>query len=102
MGDREVGEKVNVSIFDRDFKQLPVKRKGDRLLFDVKKPENFTELRNTAELLAKGFPHVRVDLYDCQNTIYFGEMTFYNASGYMKYEPDMFDYKLGNLFHLKQ
>lgn len=98
MGNRRVGEEVSVSVFDRDFQKLDVKRKGDQLLTDVVKPRNYLELRKTAETIAQGFPHVRVDLYDCQDKIFFGEMTFYNASGYMRYDPDLFDYELGQKF----
>lgn len=100
MGDRSVGDKVSVSIYDKDFHRIDVKRVGDQLLLDVRRPDNFDELRDIAEQLAKDFPHVRVDLYDCENKVYFGEMTFYNASGYMRYEPDEFDYTLGIKFKL--
>jgi hypothetical protein len=48
-----------------------------------------------AERLAKGFPHVRVDFYNICGRIVFGEMTFFNASGYVEFEPDEFDYVLG-------
>ena len=98
MGFRECGDKVKVSVFDSDFKQLNVKRVGDELFKNVQKPENYSELKRTAECLAQRFPHVRVDLYDNDGKIQFGEMTFFNASGYMKYEPDQFDYIFGEKF----
>lgn len=53
-----------------------------------------------AEKLSKRFPHVRVDFYYNNGKIYFGEMTFFNASGYMTFEPDQFDYKMGEMFDL--
>ena len=53
-----------------------------------------------AEVLSSEFPFVRVDLYDVNNTIYFGELTFYPGSGYESYVPDEFDYELGNMFSL--
>jgi hypothetical protein len=55
---------------------------------------------NYAEKLSKKFPHVRVDLYSIEGNIIFGELTFFNASGYMKFEPDKFDYELGEKFKL--
>ena len=100
MADRKVGNSVSVGIYDRDFKLLPVQRTGDALLADIPRPANFEELIVTAEQLASVFPHVRVDLYDQHEQIRFGELTFYNASGYMKYEPDEFDYTVGNFFCL--
>lgn len=102
MGNRNVGQSVNVSIFDRDFNLLPVLRVGDEPFSEAKKPGNYDELLFVAETLSKDFPHVRVDLYDIDNTIYFGELTFYNASGYMSFEPDSFDLEIGQLFELRK
>ena len=100
MGNRKVGQSVSVSIFDRNFNKLPVLRVGDHPFIDAKRPKNYEELLYVAETLSKDFPHVRVDLYDINNKIYFGELTFYNASGYMKYEPDSFDLSVGRKFKL--
>jgi hypothetical protein len=100
MGNRETGSSVSVKLFDRDFNPLSVKRIGDAILENVRKPLNFAELRQVAEKLSEEFQHVRVDLYDENNRIRFGELTFYNASGYMRYEPDEFDYDVGKMFRL--
>ena len=51
-----------------------------------------------AEKLASDFPFVRVDLYNINGRIVFGELTFYPWSGYVKFEPDEFDFSLGRLF----
>lgn len=51
-----------------------------------------------AEGLSKDFPHVRVDLYNIEGEIYFGELTFYDGSGYMTYTPDSFDEEIGRVF----
>lgn len=102
MGDREVGEKVKVRLMDREFKKLPVVRVGDADIGDVKKPENYDLMLGIAERLGKVFPHVRVDLYNIKGKILFGELTFYNASGYMKYDPDSFDLEIGKKFILEE
>lgn len=100
MGDRTVGESVKVSILDRDFNKLQVARVGDEDLGYIKKPENYAQMLTIADKLAADFPHVRVDLYNIEGRICFGELTFYNASGYMKYEPDEFDIKIGESWEL--
>lgn len=100
MGERSIGNKVSVAIYNRDFSRLDVQRIGDSVLTDIHRPNNFLEMRRIAEILSKDFPHVRVDLYDNNEQINFGELTFYNASGYMKYSPDQFDYIMGELFKL--
>ncbi len=98
MGDRAVGDSVKVSIFDRDFNKLPVKRVGDEEFLSAQKPDNFLQMLEVAEKLSAEFPHVRVDLYDVESGILFGELTFYNASGYMVYDPDEFDVEVGKKF----
>jgi hypothetical protein len=53
-----------------------------------------------ARILSADFPAVRVDLYSIKGSIYFGELTFFPWSGYMKFEPDQFDLTLGEKFAL--
>jgi hypothetical protein len=53
-----------------------------------------------AKILSKDFPHVRVDLYNLNQKIYFGELTFYDGSGYKGYISDEFDFILGKQFDL--
>lgn len=102
MGNRDIGSSVSVSVVDRDFNILPVLRVGDSQLEDIQKPEKFDEMISIAEDISKNFPHVRVDLYDVDGKVVFGELTFFNASGYMKYNPDSFDFEIGKKFVLPQ
>ena len=53
-----------------------------------------------AKTLSEDFPHVRVDMYNMDGKIIFGELTFYSASGYTLFEPDEFDFILGEHFDL--
>lgn len=53
-----------------------------------------------AEKLSAPFPHVRVDLYNVNGNIYFGELTFYDGSGYMTFTPDAFDKELGSYWDI--
>ena len=61
-------------------------------------PENMKEMVTIAEKLSEDFPYARVDLYNIKGRIYFGEITFYPWSGYVKFTPDEFDYTLGSYF----
>lgn len=65
-------------------------------------PENIDEMIALAEKLSKGFPFARIDLYNIKQRIYFGEITFYPWSGYVKYSPDSFDFELGKYFNLTE
>lgn len=61
----------------------------------INKPENFDEMVKIAELLAKKFPFVRVDLYNINGKIYFGEMTFTPAKGTLILDDDKCDFEMG-------
>lgn len=60
------------------------------------------KMLKVAEKLAEGFPHVRVDLYNIEGKGFFVELTFYKASGYMIYDPDLFDEEIGIKFTLEE
>jgi hypothetical protein len=94
---------IKLGIFDLEFNQLPYKRVDiPKLLKKVEKPDNFNEMIEIARKLSKDFPHVRVDLYNIDEQIFFGELTFYNGSGYKGYVPDEFDYIVGKKFKLPE
>lgn len=64
----------------------------------VEKPKNFELMVQYASVLSKRFPLVRVDLYDNDGEIYFGEMTFTHFGCINGFEPDEFDFKFGSMF----
>ena len=55
-----------------------------------------------AKILSTGIPHVRVDFYEMNGRVYFGEMTFYDNSGFLKIHPDDWEIEWGNLIRLPQ
>lgn len=61
-------------------------------------PSNMDEMVRVAEKLSEDFPYARIDLYNIKGKIYFGEVTFYPWSGYVKFHPDEFDFTLGSYF----
>jgi hypothetical protein len=66
----------------------------------VDKPNNLEEMLEVSRKLSKGFKFIRVDLYSVNNKIYFGELTFYQLSGYEDIQPPEYNYKLGQLIDL--
>lgn len=62
------------------------------------RPVHFDKMLDLAAKLSEDFPFVRVDLYNINGKIYFGELTFYPWSGYVKFSPDEFDFTLGKMF----
>lgn len=51
---------------------------------EVEKPKTISKMLEYAKVLSKGFPQVRVDFYEVDEKIYFGEMTFTSLEGRMK------------------
>ena len=67
---------------------------------EIKKTRGFQEMIRLAETLSKDIPHVRVDFYDINGKIYFGELTFFHFSGNTRFQPDEWDYKIGEWLEL--
>lgn len=86
--------------YDLDFNHLPIKNGHPNAEKWPSKPQNFEEMIEVARKLSKGIPHVRVDLYNVNGEIYFGEMTFFHWSGMVPFEPFEWDYKFGNYLEL--
>ena len=64
--------------------------------------EKHKEMLEIAQELSKDFPQVRVDLYMCNDKIYFGELTFFDGSGFYKFEPDEWDLYWGEKLQLPE
>jgi hypothetical protein len=101
--DRTANDGIKLGIYDLEFNKLDYRR-SDILPItkEIKKPKNYEKMIEIAKILSKDFPHVRVDLYNIDGAIYFGELTFYDGSGYKGYISDDFDYILGDKFILPE
>lgn len=86
--------------FDMDWNHLPFKQGHPLATKEIKKPAGFEKMKDLSKILSKGFPHVRVDLYDINGQIYFGELTFFHFSGNVPFEPEEWDYKIGEWLKL--
>lgn len=92
-----------IDFYDMEWKHMPFRGLNPRCGSAASlapQPANFGKMKEVAKFLSKEFPFVRVDLYSVGNRIYFGELTFYPASGYGHFTPDEWDEKLGALMQL--
>lgn len=62
----------------------------------IELPENINEMFALARKLSIGFSHIRIDLYNINGAIYFGEYTFHHWSGMAYISPKQWDIELGN------
>ena len=99
--DREIG-KTKADYFDMDFNWLDLKWGYEHALVKPLKPINFEKMKELAVVLSKNIPELRVDFYEVNNKIYFGELTFFDGSGFDKIEPKEWDKKLGDWIKLPQ
>ena len=63
-------------------------------------PKNFDKMKEFASILSAGIPHVRVDFYEVEGQIYFGELTFFDDSGFGAIKPKAWDETLGSWLKL--
>jgi len=93
-------ESVYVEVRNLDWEYLPEKSIFTHYYKDGKgilpKPKNLDKMIETASVLSNGFPQVRVDLYETNGKIYFGEMTFTSNAGYNYFYTQDFLNELGD------
>jgi len=94
------GEEVKFDFFDTEFNRLELKQGHPNAKQCPQKPECFDEMKRLAEKLSQGIPHVRVDFYEVNGKIYFGELTFFHFAGIVPFEPQEWDYKFGEWIKL--
>ena len=98
--DRESEGGIRVTFFDRDWNRMPFRKRFEPST-DVRRPAGFVKMRDMAEQLAAGLPFLRVDFYEADGQVYFGEMTFYPANGLEPFIPEEWDGILGSWIDLK-
>ncbi len=85
---------------DEDFKLINLREGGHKSRTDLEMPSRFGEMKKIAEKLSSGIPHVRVDLYEINGKVYFGEMTFFPAGGFEQFDDEKWNNKLGKMIRL--
>ena len=78
-------------MFSRTFKE------GDTRL---PRPQNLNKMLDVASRLSTGFPILRVDLYEVDGKVYFGELTFSSLGGFMDYLTPEILQKMGEIVNL--
>lgn len=72
----------------------------ENLEIPYQRPSFFNDVLQAAEVLGKGFPHVRVDFHVTRDSWYFNELTFYPWAGLMPFDPYKLDVLLGSRLDL--
>ena len=91
------------NFYDMEWKLLPF---GKEMDFDaetaIEKPDCFDEMKKIAISLSESFNFVRVDFYQVNNKVYFGEMTFFPAGGAPNFKPEKYDALVGSYWIMRK
>ena len=98
--ERYGAEETKFDFYDMDFNHLDLRNGHPNSSAKIEKPECFDQMRELAEKLSKGIPQLRVDFYEVDGKIYFGELTFAHWSGMTPFEPQEWDKTFGDWIQL--
>ena len=93
---QNVNEPTYGDFFDMDYNHLDLTMGHDQAPVPPEKPVNFDKMREFAGVLSKDIPHCRVDFYEVDGKLYFGELTFRQDSGFADVKPDRWNKILGD------
>jgi hypothetical protein len=96
--DRFVEHRRN--LYDPDWNPLPVSYAHPPSDERCPPPRNLQKMRQIAETLGQDFSFIRVDLYEVDGVIYFGELTNYPEAGLGRFDPPEYDWTLGQQLDL--
>ena len=86
--------------YDMDFNHLDLINIHPNTDKHIEKPKMFDEMKEIAAKLSKGMRHVRIDLYELNGKIYFGEYTFFHGGGFQLCQPPEWEHRLGDWIDL--
>lgn len=93
-------EETKFDFFDTDFNHLPFTNGHPNSDKVIEKPKGFETMKVLAAKLSENWPHVRVDFYDVDGEVFFGEFTFFHWGGMTPFVPNEWDYKFGEWIQL--
>lgn len=67
---------------------------------EIALPHSFDDMLRCACVLSAEIPFSRIDFYDIKGRAFWGEITFFPASGFGSFQPDEWNYKIGEWLHL--
>lgn len=100
VSDRFSKEPTKFDYYNMDFTKIPVMWGNPNSNIKYTKPENYDKMLDICRTLSKPFKHVRIDLYNNNGKILFGEYTFYHDCGLAKVVPEKYDYEFGKMIKL--
>jgi hypothetical protein len=88
--------------YDRDWNRTTISQRRTASGVAEKKPAQLEKMIRLSEQLAANLRHVRIDWFIVGERLYFGEMTFYDGSGFVPFDDENDDYLLGSWIDLEE
>ena len=93
----------NTNFYDTNWNLMPFTReRHNNSKNKIEKPQKLIEMIDIAQKLSASMPFVRVDLYEINGKVYFGELTLYPSSGFEGFRPKEYDEILGEMLKLPE
>lgn len=86
--------------YDTDWKEMNFQYDDEHSGREIEKPKNLEDMLEISKVLSEEFEHVRVDFYEVDGKLYFGEMTYFTAAGTGKFNPKEYDQIIGSWLKL--
>lgn len=93
---------LKVTFYNLSWEKMSFERHYPSSTKNIEKPKNYELMLELSKKLSKNIPFVRVDWYEINGKLYFGELTFYPGSGLEEFKPFSWDKKLGKLLSLEK
>lgn len=100
--DRQSEKPTAFDFFDPDFNWMDIRHGHPNAEVKPEKPINFELMKQLAAKLSDGLPQVRVDLYEINGKVYFGELTFFHHGGIVPFDPENWDKVFGEWIQLRK
>lgn len=98
--DRFDQEETKFDFFDQDFNHLDFLQGHPNASAPIDKPKSFEQMKKLAEIISANLYQARIDFYEVDGQIYFGEITFFHYSGFTPFEPTEWDSIFGEWIKL--
>lgn len=96
------GKHVYENFYDMDFRPLDINHGFERRQPEYLRPAGFELMKEYAAKLSEGMPFVRIDFFEVNGHVYFGEFTFYDWAGLKPFKTLEWDKEIGRWIKLKQ
>lgn len=96
------GKDIYENFYDMSFRPLSISHGFRKVEKAIEKPKSFELMKELAAQLSENIPFVRVDFFNIDDHVYFGEFTFYDWGGLKPFIDKSWDYRIGEWLRIPE